>query len=471
MHLPDKKWLFIIGLIIIIGLVLLAVIMLPKENSVSNLYITPAGVFSPASLLPSSHPAPPLTNTTPVRIVITATPAITASTPAPTTVAPVTTGNTQSFTPTDRSTLNVLRGEPFTINGTVDNSLIATVQVWLLNGTTSTAIIPVLPDGTFQITLDSPETASLSRTFTSAVLVQYPSVPDQFAVSWDNKSHEAVETKSGRTTPVLAHVGDPGSYPTTQADYLGQGITAAGDSAKIYFLNGVDGWISIDPAGPVQPGTLVVRGNTSLPVGTQLSISVGTVNMHPTPKNYDWSHEIADDETTLVDHGPSGVNRYSVIIDTSRLNTGKYLVSVESRDEKLQANANSIVELVAKIPANPGAGNYIDWSRLALPDLVVNESLTPVMLEGELRIVPPGKQATNNEIPYGSIIDCAPDGICRIFNQTGVQTLAVYNSNEARMMEVPNGAMIDSGTVGNVTFIRLNGDIVLTKIDEYSQGP
>ena len=173
--------------------------------------------------------------------------------------------------------------------------------------------------------------------------------------------------------------------------------------------------------------------------------------------------------TTLVDHGPFGVNRYSVTIDTSLLNTGKYLVSVESRDENRQANANSIVELVAKIPANPGAGNYIDWSRLALPDLVVNESLTPVMLEGALRIVPPGTGVTNNEVPYGSVIDCTPDGICRIFNQAGVQTLAVYNSNEARIMEVPNGAMIDSGTVGNVTFIRLDGDVILTKIDEYSQ--
>ncbi len=191
--------------------------------------------------------------------------------------------------------------------------------------------------------------------------------------------------------------------------------------------------------------------------------------MHPTPKNYDWSHELADEGITLVDHGPFGVNRYSVIIDTSRLNTGKYQVSVESRDETLQANANSIVELVAKIPTNPGAGNYIDWSRLTLPELVVKGSLTPVMLEGEWKIVPPGTGVTNNEVSYGSIIDCTPDGICRIFNQAGVQTLAVYNSDEARIMGVPNGAMIDSGTVGNVTFIRLNGDVVLTKIDEYSQ--
>ena len=151
------------------------------------------------------------------------------------------------------------------------------------------------------------------------------------------------------------------------------------------------------------------------------------------------------------------------------MNTGKYLIRVESRDENLQANADGSVELIGNIPANTGHGNYIDWSRLALPVLVVNNSITPVMLEGALQIVPPGTGVTNNEVPYGSIIDCTPDGICRIFNQSGVQSLAVYNSNEARIMGVPNGAMIDSGTIGNVTFIKLDGKVILTKIDEYSR--
>ncbi|MCX6701098.1 MAG: hypothetical protein NTV68_14475 [Methanomicrobiales archaeon] len=442
--------------------------MLSKERSVSNLYIIPAGVFSPPSL---SYPAPPSTIATPAGIVTTTTPPVNASSPVPGIGVPVMTANTPASGPDTRSSLDVLRGAPFTINGTVDNLSITKVQVWVLNGTITTTSIPVMPDRTFQVTFDSRETDALSRTYASAVLVQYPLPPDHFAISWDSNRSEAIETKSGNTTPLLAHLKDPGMYPTTQVDYLEQGIRAAGDSAKIYFLNGVDGWITIDPISPVKPGTLVVRGNTSLSVGTPLAISVGTVNMHPTPKIYDWSHEIADEGTTLVDHGPFGVNRYSVIIDTSHLNTGKYLVSVESRDENLQADADSIVELIAEIPANPAQGNYINWSRLALPDLVVNKSLTPVMLEGELRIVPHGTPAGNNELPYGSIIVCAPDAVCRIFDPSGVQTLAVYNSNEARIMEVPNGAMIDSGTVGNVTFIRLNGDVILTKIDEYPRSP
>ena len=92
------------------------------------------------------------------------------------------------------------------------------------------------------------------------------------------------------------------------------------------------------------------------------------------------------------------------------------------------------------------------------------------MLDGGWRIVPPGTQKSNNEVPYGSIIDCTTDGICRIFNQSGIQFFAVYDSNEAHSMEVPNGAMVDTERVGNVTFIELNGEVILTKIDEYPRG-
>ncbi len=252
MYLPNNRWLCIIGLIIIISLVLLCGTILSKERSVSNLYIIPAGVFSPPSV---SYPASPST---------IATPPVNAFSPVPVIGVQVTTANNQASTPDTRSSLNVLRGEPLTINGTVDNLSITKVQVWVLNGTISATIIPVMPDGTFQVTFDSRETDALSRTYTSAVLVQYPKVPGQFAVSWDTNRNEAIETKSGRTTPVLDHIKDPGMYPTTQVDYLEQGTRAAGDSAKIYFLNGVDGWITIDPMSPVKPGTLIVRGNTSL---------------------------------------------------------------------------------------------------------------------------------------------------------------------------------------------------------------
>jgi hypothetical protein len=89
------------------------------------------------------------------------------------------------------------------------------------------------------------------------------------------------------------------------------------------------------------------------------------------------------------------------------------------------------------------------------------------MLDAGWQIGEPGTQVKNNDVPYGSIIDCGPDAVCRVFDKTGVEFLAVYDSNEARMMGVPNGAAIDSGSIGNVTLIKLNGETILTKIDEY----
>jgi hypothetical protein len=381
--------------------------------------------------------------------------------------APVTANYTIPF-PAGRPSVNVLRGEPFVINGTVDNLSITKVQIWLLNGTISTAIIPIMPDGRFRIVLDSPWTATLSRNFSPAIVVQYPAPPDLFSVVLNTTSGTVIETKTGKTTTVLSHVNDRDTYPTTQADYLEQGISATGNADAIIFLNGVDAWITIDPLNQSQPGSLEVSGTTSLPTGTSLSILVETISTHPTPKNYDSSHEFASGNATVFSTA-GGVNRFDGIVNTTLLNTGKYRVYIESQGN-LQANAQGDVEIIAKPPVSPEKGNYIDRARLGLPTLMVNETLSPVMLDGEWQIVPPGTQTSNNKVPYGSIIDCTPDGICRVFNKTGVQFLAVYNSNEARIMEVPNGAMIGQGPVGNVTIIKLDDNVILTKIDEYSPG-
>lgn len=366
-----------------------------------------------------------------------------------------------------RKTVNVLRGEPFTINGSVKDRSITEVQVWMLNDTISTWQVPVRADGSFQVSLRPEETDRLSRTFTSAIIIQYPSPPNRFTVN-----HDAVSGNVTGTTPerILAELNNKKNYPTTLVDYLDQAITryGAGNSCECYFINGIDAWIAIDPINPAPPGTMIVSGTTSLPAGSLLSISVVTAFFHPSSKNYDWSHEIAEGSVMVVP-GSNGINTFSGIIDTALLNTGKYLIVVESHDDALQAVADSTADIITPPSAHPKNGNYIDWSRLVLPPLAVNDTMQPVMLEGEWKIVPPGTKKTNNEVPYGSIIDCAPDGICRVFDQSGVQFLAVYNSNEAHMMEVPNGAEGDDGTIGNVTRIILNGEVILTKINEQGE--
>jgi hypothetical protein len=387
------------------------------------------------------------------------------------TLTPIVTGAASPLPETRaRQDQPVLRGKPFTIGGTVNNRSITKVQVWILNGTIATRLVPIGPDGTFQAVLSPGETAALPRTFTAAMVVQYPSPPDQFAVAVDPYSGKIIGFNDTVPPRILSELNDKGYYPTTEVDFLDQAISGplTNNSCDIFFLNGVDALIELAPIRPGPPGTLGVSGNTGLPAGTPLYISVITASTHPTPQNYDYSHEITDG-TAVVATGTGGVNHFYGTIDTSRLNTGKYMVSVNTNDDALKAYVTGYTEIIAQSPQQTKPGNYINWSQLTLPALVVNTTISPEMLDAGWQIVEPGTQVKNNEVPYSSIIDCGPDAVCRVFDKTGVQFLAVYNSNEARMMGVPDGAAIDSGSIGNVTLIKLNGETILTKIDEYSR--
>jgi len=371
-----------------------------------------------------------------------------------------------------RQRLNIVREKGFTINRSVENQSITQVRVWMVNGSIATQLVPVLGDGTFQVVLSPSDTAALSRKSLSAIVIQYPSYPDHFSVNW-NATSRKITGEPGTPERILSEYK---SYdPDDLVDYLDQTITkyGNGNSCDIYLLYGVDAWINYAPITSGPGGTMVISGNTSLPAGTPLSISVTTVNMHPTPMNYDWSHEMADG-SAVVASGADGINSFMSVIDISRLNTGKYHISVTTRrhansDNPLVAETSGYIEIIEQIRAQPETGNYINWSALSLPALMLNKTMELEMLEGEWKIVPAGVQKKNNEVPYGTIIDCAPDGICRVFNQSGIQFLAIHDSNQAHIMGVPNGAAIDSSSIGNVTRITLNGETILTKIDEYSR--
>lgn len=431
----------------------------PQANATPTRSATP-------SVVNTSSPQASAVMTTRPQATITPTPSAATTFSAPAQgVAATPAINESSFA--DHEAINVMRGEPFTITGTVPDKSMTTVQVWLLNRSVTTMLVPVKADGTFSVTLDAGTTAALSRDFSSTIIAQYPAPPDRFAVNYDKASGKIVGS-SAVPDRILAEVNDRQYYPSTQQDFLSQAINSPGtnNSCTVTFLNGVDAWIDIAAIPPGQPGTMKVSGNTSLPAGTSLFIDVATVNSHPTPKDYDFSHEYAEG-SAIVTEGPGGTNRYSGTVDTSPLNTGRYFVSVSTGDDKLQANANTYAEVIAPFSTQSCTKNEINWSALALPALQVNESLQPVLLAGELKIVPPGTLTQNNEVPYGSIIDCGSGGICRVFDASGVQFLAAYNSNEMHITEVPNGAMVDSSAGGgNVTIVSLNGTVVLTTINE-----
>ena len=370
-----------------------------------------------------------------------------------------------------RKWLYVVREMQYTINGSVTNNSVTKVQLWIVNGTIVTRIVPVNRDGTYQIILSPSDTAALSRKSSAHIVIQFPSYPDHFTVNW-NATARQITGENGMPERTLSEYK---SYdPRNITDYLEEVIPryGKGESCSIFFLAVEDAWINLDTVKSGPQGSMVVSGNTSLPVGTPISISVDTVNMHPSYPGYDWSHEMADG-SAVVASGSYGSNSFISMVDISRLKSGKYHLSVTTRrlgnDDPVRAETSKEIDLIEDLPAQPETGNYINWSALSLPVLVVNKTMAPEMLEGEWKIVPPDTRKKNNELPYGSIIDCGTDGICRIFDPAGVQFLAVHDSKQAHMMGVPNGASIDHSSVGNVTFVTLNGEVILTQIMERAQ--
>ncbi|WP_048151225.1 hypothetical protein [Methanolacinia paynteri] len=228
-------------------------------------------------------------------------------------------------------------------------------------------------------------------------------------------------------------------------------------------------WIEIDPVTAGTEGITVVSGTTNLPPGTELGVEITTITLHTTTKSYDFSRELAEGNATVF-AGTGGANNYSALINTSRLNNGKYAVVVSSMNYSPKIEEYVSTDIIVPREDYSGRGNYINWSALELPELVVNESIKPELPERGWLIVPPGTSTRSTEVEYGWIIDCGTDGICRIFDSSGVQLDAVYDSNEVHMMEVPSGAMVDTRSVGNVTLIKLGGEIILTKINEYPEG-
>lgn len=213
----------------------------------------------------------------------------------------------------------------------------------------------------------------------------------------------------------------------------------------------------------VYKDTITVTGSTNLPAGQNLSIDISTTNMHPTPRNYDWSHEMAQG-TGSVFSGNATMNRYTATVDGSKLNPGEYFVSVEPENDQYSVRETRIFNLFPKPSRTPAPANFIDWVNLSLPKLRTNDSITPVMLSNEIVLVPPAGRTGPWQIPYGSIMLYSTDGIVRVFDDGGIQISAMYDSNQLHITAVPSGALISDN--GNVTRISLNNTLILTSIHE-----
>ncbi|MBN1432431.1 MAG: hypothetical protein JW931_06625 [Methanomicrobiaceae archaeon] len=366
-----------------------------------------------------------------------------------------------------RYILDTVRASPMTIYGLVPDQSMREIQVWMLDGNISASLVPVLENGTFRIVFGANQTAALNWGTRQAMVAHYPSTGGNFSIRPEPFTGKVAGNEGGISDKTLSILNNKDYNPPETGKYLCRAITVSniGDSCDLIYLEGLDTWIEITSISYPFPGKILLSGITGLPEGSKLSVGIATVNTHPTPMRYDFTHETANGEAVVVP-GKKGFNAFSCEIDISRLYTRTYFIEVVHRGGSFP-EARDVVntEIIAE-PLDTGKYNYINWSLLDLPPLVPDYTIIPEMPESEVELVAPGTGSLNSEIPYGSVMYCAKDGVCRVFNESGVHFRSLYDSNAARITQVPNGAFVDTRSVGNVTFIYSGGELILTRINE-----
>ncbi|WP_460007543.1 DUF7948 domain-containing protein [Methanogenium cariaci] len=365
--------------------------------------------------------------------------------------------------PTPESTLSVISGEPIEITGTAQQSGSSVVKIWLFGPDTATVTEQQLPfDRSYNYLTPPGETRRFSDA-TYVIVVQEPGPDGRFGVTYNATTDEVASFY--RNTRLFQLTAARSMEINNSAGTLIQAITdpISRDRCTIYHIIAAPPQIEIDPIGTARKNTLRISGTTNLPEGERLGVHVMTTITHPTPKNYDWSHERADMNTTVTWINAT-TRGFSCMVNASLLRPGEYRLEVFPLSERYDVETTQIFDLLPEpsptlLPKNP-----IDWEALHLPPLTVNQSMKPVLLTHEIMLVAADEQTKDYEIPYGSVMLFSVDGIVRVFDEEGTQTAAFYDSNALRITQVPNGAMVS--TEEYVTTITRGGTPILTRIHE-----
>lgn len=212
-------------------------------------------------------------------------------------------------------------------------------------------------------------------------------------------------------------------------------------------------WIDIDPISDKQVGDIfTINASTNLSAGDEILVQVYNSRI---VRNI-----TGTSGTVKVNQGTGGINTISFVVNTSEFKPDEYIVSEDATGQETFGIA---FFNVFQKPVSPGnvtlkPKNFIDWEKLDLPTLKVNNSMQPENPSFANSDSDPC-QTTN-----GSIILFSTDGIVRIFDKNGAQTGACYDSRDFHSHGVPSGTMIDIR--GNVTTVFYGGERILTEIHE-----
>jgi hypothetical protein len=216
-------------------------------------------------------------------------------------------------------------------------------------------------------------------------------------------------------------------------------------------------WIKIDPVSDKQVGDIfTVTSTTNVSVGEEILVQVYSSKFFPGGQQ-EFSGTTGNVE---VIPGSNGINTISFIVNTSAFRPNEYVVT----EDAIGQDATGFTQFNV-LPAPISSGNttlkpknFIDWEKLDLPPLQINNSMQPENPSFAISDSDPC-QTTN-----GSIILFSTDGIVRIFDKNGAQTGACYDSRDFHSHGVPSGTTIDIR--GNVTTVFYGGEWILTEIHE-----
>ncbi len=230
-------------------------------------------------------------------------------------------------------------------------------------------------------------------------------------------------------------------------------------------------WIKIDPISDKYVGEIfTITSITNLSAGEEILVQVYSSNFHPGIKMQTREFSGATG-TVRVIQGMNGINTISFAVDSSTLynssplKPGEYIVTEDAVIQPVTGNALFNVlpapDSFGKIPLKPK--NFIDWEKLDLPPLKINNSMQPEIPKLVINLFLDPAQP--GQLPRGSIVIFSPDSLVRVFDKNGTQIAAYLDFNTFRSAGVPSGFVVDV-SVGNVSIVTYSGVRILTLIHE-----
>jgi hypothetical protein len=230
-------------------------------------------------------------------------------------------------------------------------------------------------------------------------------------------------------------------------------------------------WIKIDPIGDKQVGDIfTITSTTNLSAGEEILVQVYSATHFNGPKIQTWEFYGAS-STVKVIQGSNGINTISFVVNSSTLYNSsplqpdEYIVTEDAIIQPVTGTA-----LFQVLPASVSYGktplkpkNFIDWEKLDLPQLKVNNSMQPEIPKFTMNFIMDSQY--QDPFYYGSIVVFSPDGIVRFFDKNGTQIAAYFDFGTLHSYALSSGVMTSS-PVDNVTTFTYGGERLITLIFE-----